>query len=85
MQQFLVKMLFINCKAELKLKWRKYCVLSAAANDNKTGNADNACRIIFTIKNTKLYVPVVTLLSRDNQKLSKRLRKGFEKSVYFSQ
>ena len=24
----------INCKIELKLKWTKYCVLSAAGNDN---------------------------------------------------
>ena len=24
----------INCKVELKLKWTKYCVLSAASHDN---------------------------------------------------
>ena len=30
-------------------------------NDNEIANADNANRIIFTIKDTKLYVPVVTL------------------------
>ena len=57
----------INCKVELKLKWSNYCVLSAAGNDNANGNDDN---IIFTIKDTKLYVPVVTLSPRDNQKLT---------------
>ena len=50
----------INCKAELKLKWRKYCVLSEAGNDNNINENANADNIIFTIKDTKLYVPVVT-------------------------
>ena len=69
----------INYKVELKLKWTKYCVLSAAGNDNEISNAANANRIIFTIKVTKLYVPIVTLSARCNQKLSKRLSKGFER------
>ena len=50
--------------------------MSAAGNDNTNGNPDN---IIFTITDTKLYVPVVTLSARDNQKLSKFLSKEFEK------
>ena len=41
--------------------------------------------VIFTIKDTKLYVPAVTLSSRDNQKLSKILSKGFERSVYWKE
>ena len=49
----------INWKIELKLKRTKYCVLS-------DGNS-----IIFTIKDTKLYVPVVTLTARDNKKIIK--------------
>ena len=44
----------INCEVELKLKWTKYCVLSAPGNGNEIANADNANRIIFTIKDTKL-------------------------------
>ena len=55
-----------------------YCVLSVAGNDNTNSNDDN---FIFTIKDTKLYVPVVTLLARGNQKLTKVLSKGFERSV----
>ena len=50
-----LEMLLINCKVEVKLKWTKYCVLSAAGNDNTNVNIDS---ITFTIKNTKLYVPV---------------------------
>ena len=41
--------------------------------------------IIFAIKGTNLYVPVVTLSSKDNQKLSKLLSKGFEKSVNWNE
>ena len=59
-----LEMPLINCKVELKLLWTKHCVLSAASN-----NDDN--NIVFTIKDTKLYVPVVTLSARDNKKLSK--------------
>ena len=44
-----------------------------------------ANNIIFTIKDTKLDVPVVTLSARDNQKLSKLLSKVFERSVYWNE
>ena len=71
----------INYKVGLKLKWAKYCILSAAANDNINSNV-NDNNIIFTIKDTQIYVPVVTLSARDNQNLSKLLSKGFEISVY---
>ena len=70
-------MLLINCKVELKRKWAKYCVLYGADADN--ANKIDSNNIIFTIKDTKLYVPVVTLSARDNQKLSKPHSKGFER------
>ena len=73
----------INCKVELNLKWTKYCILSVAGNDNVNDN-DNE-NIIFTINVIKLYVPVVTLSARDNKKLSKRLSKSFERSVYLNE
>ena len=71
----------INWKVELKLTWTKRCVLSVAGTDNANGNNDNN-NIIFTIKGTKLCVPVVTLATRDNQRLSKHLCKEFERWVY---
>ena len=49
-------MQLINCKVELKLKWTK-AVLAAAGIDNTHDNPIN----IFTIKDTKLFAPVVTL------------------------
>ena len=71
----------INCKVQLKIKLTKYCVLLAAGNDNTSASP----KIIFTIKDTKLYVSVVTLSARENQKLSKRLSKGFERPVYWNE
>ena len=57
-----------------------FCFQLVIVTLNFNNNANN---IIFTIKDTKLYVPVVTLSARDNQKLSKLLSKLFERSVYW--
>ena len=38
----------------------------------------------FKITNTKLYVPIVTLSSKDNVKLVKLLEKGFKRPVYWN-
>ena len=70
----------INCKVELKLRWVKNSVLSILGNENDNTNADSS-NIIFTIKDTKLYVPLVTSLTKDNQKLSKFLSKVFKRYV----
>ena len=37
----------------------------------------------FKITNTKLYVPIVTLPSKDNAKLVKLLGEGFNRPVYW--
>ena len=60
----LLEMPLINCKVELKLKWTKYSCFSAAGADN--GNVNNDDNNIFTIKDTKLCAPVVTVSARDN-------------------
>ena len=56
--------------------------MSATVNDNTNGNLDN---IVYTIKDTNSCVPIVTLSARDNQNLSKRPSKGFERSVYWNE
>ena len=57
-----LEMRLINCKIELKLKWTKHCVLVGDGGvDNDSANSD----IIFTVKDTKLYVPLVTLSAKD--------------------
>ena len=59
---------------------------AGASNDNldNNDNDNNSNNIIFIIKDTKLYVPVVALLARDGKKLS-RLLKRFERSVYWNE
>ena len=54
--------------------------MSAGGADNI--NNINSNSIIFTIEDTNLYVPVVTLSTRDNKKSSKLFNKGFERSAY---
>ena len=56
----------------------KLLCLRANENDNANDN-DQANNIISTIKDTKLYVPVVTLSAKNNQKLSKLLGKRFDR------
>ena len=63
----------INCKIEFSLKWYQNGILSSA------GTAAS-----FTITDTKLYVPIVTLKTEDNKKLSKLLSKGFKRSIYWN-
>ena len=70
-----LEMPLINCKVELKFKWSNYCVFSAAGNDNADGNIDN---VVFTIKDTKSYVSIVTLLVRDNKNYQKILAKDLK-------
>ena len=65
-------------------RWTKHFLLSTADTDNANGKNDDK-NIIFTIKGTKLYVPVVALSARDNQKLSKFLSKRSERSVYWNE
>ena len=48
----------INCEVNLILTWSSTCVIT-----NSTGAGK------FTITDTKLYVPVVTLSTQDNTKL----------------
>ena len=75
-------MLLINCKVKLKLNWTKHCVSSANGNDNDHANSNN---IIFPIKYTKLYAPIVTLSAKDNLKLSNLFSIEFEKSSYWNE
>ena len=53
-------------------------------NDYDNYNDNIANNVNFTIKDTKLSVPVITLSARDNQKLSKLLSKEFERSIYWT-
>ena len=70
-------MSLINCKMDLELTWNKNCVLCGA-----DAAADNT--VSFQITDTKLYVPIVTLSTKDNINLTKQLNKGFKRSVHWN-
>ena len=56
------------------MRWNENCVLSNVATNST-----------FTITDAKLYVPIVTLSSKDTTKLSKLLTEGFKRSVYWNE
>ena len=60
----------INCEINLILTCSKDCVIT-----NSTGGRK------FAITETKLYVPDVTLSSKDNEKLLQQLKSGFKKQL----
>ena len=63
----------INCEIELILDWLANCVIiyTNVANQVPT----------FTITETNLYVPVVTLSTKDNEKLLPQLKSGFKRKI----
>ena len=63
----------INCEVELILDWSASCVIiyTDIVNQNPT----------FTITETNLYVPVVTLSTQDNAKLLPKLKNGFKRKI----
>ena len=60
----------INCEVNLILTWPKDCVITNYRGEGK-----------FAIIETKIYVPVVTLSTKDNKKLLQQLKSGFKKTI----
>ena len=71
-----LEMPLINCEVNLILTWSADCVIiyTDVANQIST----------FTITETNLYVPVVTLSTQDNGELLPQLKSGFKRSVSWS-
>ena len=64
-------MLLINYKIHLELNWNKNCVMYGADTYAGGGNANNR-ETTFKITSTKLYIPIVTLSTKDNVNLTKQ-------------
>ena len=79
-----LEMPLINCKIHLELNWNNNYVMygtdSYAGGDNV-----NDREAAFQITSTKLYAPVVTLSTKDNENLTKQLDEEFERSVYWNE
>ena len=74
----------INCKIHLHLNWNNNCVMYSADTYAGGDNANDR-EAAFQIKSTKLYVPIVTLSTKDNVNLTKQLNGGFKRSVYWNE
>ena len=61
----------IDCKVEISLKWIENCMLTTATTATSK------------ITDAKFYIPIVTLKTEDNTKLSKLLSKGFKRPIYW--
>ena len=68
-----LEMPLINCEINFDLNWSKKCVIAA------TTVADQGTT--FLITDTKLYVLVVNLSTRDNTKLLEQLKSFFERTI----
>ena len=64
----------INTKLYMELNWTKYSVI---CNQNQNS--------IFQITKYELYIPVVTLNTENNNKLSELLSKGFKRNVAWNE
>ena len=67
-----LEMYLINVELNPILTWYDNCVLS-----------NDARATIFEMTDTKIYVPVVTLSTRDNAKLLQQLKSEFKRTIKF--
>ena len=75
----------INCKTELNLSiiTEASKTYGAVPNTNQVRYhvTSQKARATFQISNTKLYVPVVTLLINDNIKFLQNIKQGFKRTI----
>ena len=77
----------INCEVSLTLTWSENCVIAsrtyrgAVAGDTPIAKINNPANSAFKIKDTKLYVPVVTLSAQDDNKVLEELKSGFKRII----
>ena len=78
----------INCEINLILTWSENCVLTSKATRNANPDVNPAITAVnnptnatFKITDTKLYVPVVTLSTKDDNNFLEQLKSGFKRTI----
>ena len=80
----------INCEVSLNLTWSENCVLTdnttqaerAAQGDNPARRRiDALTSVTFKVTDTKTYVPLVTLSTKDDNNLFQQLKSGFKRTI----
>ena len=80
-------MSLINCEVYLILTWSENCALTsktyrqAVAGDNPLLGINAPINATFKVKDIKLYVPVVTLSTQDDNKLLEKWKTGFKRTI----
>ena len=83
-------MSLINCEVSLTLTWSENCVSTDITTQTaRVAQGDNLARLAidaptnatFKITDTKLYVPVVTLSTEDDNNFLEQLKSGFKRTV----
>ena len=68
-----LEMPLINCEIDFILNWPTNCFILDASVNNQV--------LTFTITNTKCYVPVLTLSTRNKKKLLEQLKSSFKRTI----
>ena len=78
----------IKLEVSLPLTWSEKCVLTNKATRDADPDADpavaginNPTNVVFKIKDTKLYIPVVSLSAENDNKILKQLKTGFKRTI----
>ena len=80
----------INCEINLILTWSENCVLTnkatrdavpAQGGSPAVAAVNNLTNAIFKITDTKLYVPVATLWTKDDSTFLEQLKSGFKRTI----
>ena len=83
-----LNMPLINCEVSSTLTWSENCVITSKAyrravaergKNPAVDGIDNPTNFKFKMKNTKLYVPVVTFSTENDNKLLEQLKAGFKR------
>ena len=82
----------INCEVSLTLTWSENCVITSNATrevdpdaDPAVYEIDNSTNATFKIKDTKLYVSVVTLSAENDNKLLEQFKAGLKRTIKWNE
>ena len=78
----------INCERNHILTWSENCIITSKATRNADSDAGPAVAAVnnptnakFKTTDTKLYVPLFTLSTEDDNKLLQQLKAGFKETI----
>ena len=75
----------VNCEVSLALSWSATSVITSTEKRilvaGQQNSGDSPTNATFKISDTKMYVPVVTLSAKNDNKLIEQLKTGFKRTI----